>query len=59
MYPTKTLFSSKTFWLAIIQALIAAIAIFQGSYPGIGQLLILKSMLDIALRFITTSAIAI
>ena len=53
----KSLYTSKTFWLAVIQALIAIVTVFSSSYPGVGIFLVVKSMLDIILRIETTTAI--
>lgn len=56
---SKSLFSSKTFWVAFIQAAIAVIVIFQGAYPQVGALLILKSALDVGLRIYTSKPITV
>lgn len=55
----KSLFSSKTFWLASLQGLIAIVVIFQGAYPAMGALMILKSVLDISLRIATTQPVTV
>lgn len=39
------------------QAVIAVVIVFQGYYPDAGWLLMAKSMLDIALRMMTTKPI--
>ncbi len=57
MEKTKALVTSKTFILAVIQALIAMIVVFDTQYPGVGALIMAKSVLDIVLRMMTTSAI--
>ena len=53
----KSLLQSKTFWLAVIQALIGIVAVFATTYPSIGGLLVAKSVLDIVLRMVTTTEI--
>ena len=54
----KTLLESKTFWVACTQALVGIITIFSTSYPGIGGLLVAKSIADIILRIVTTTSIS-
>lgn len=55
---TKSLFASKTFWLAVLQALLGVFVVFGTAYPMIGWLAIGKSVVDMALRYITTTPIA-
>jgi hypothetical protein len=55
----KSIFKSKTFWIATLQALLGAIVVFSSSYPDVGTLLILKSIADISLRFLTTQPVGI
>ncbi len=50
----KSIFSSRTFWLAVAQAITGAVVIFSTQYPDVGGLIIAKSALDIVLRFLTT-----
>ncbi len=57
MIEAKSLFGSKVFWIAMAQAVIAVVIVFQGYYPDAGWLLMAKSMLDIALRMMTTKPI--
>lgn len=50
---TKALIESKTFWIAVAQAILGVIAVFQSAYPelqGVGAIAILKSLLDVFLR---------
>ncbi len=54
----KALVSSRTFQVALVQAIIAVVVIFSTAYPGVGWLLAAKSVLDIVLRLITTDPIA-
>ena len=57
MDSAKALVTSKTFLLAILQAAIAVIIVFETSYPGAGWLLGVKSILDIVLRIYTVQPI--
>ncbi len=53
---TKTLLSSKVFWVAVIQAVIGVIAVFTTTYPElqvIGGVAVVKSILDVLLRLAT------
>lgn len=58
MIQAKSLFQSKTFWVAVIQAVIAVIVVFSTNYPSIGWFLAAKSILDVVLRLATTQPIA-
>lgn len=53
----KNWYTSKTIWIAIIQAAASVVLAFQGVYPEISALLVVKSALDIALRLITSELI--
>jgi hypothetical protein len=56
----KSWYSSKTIWLAVIQAvlgILAAIRVENPSLFDVGVFLILKSVLDIGLRLLTTCEI--
>ncbi len=53
----KSILQSRTFWLAVTQALIGIVAVFATTYPDIGTLLVLKSLLDVILRYETTTEI--
>ena len=53
----KSLYTSRTFWLAVTQAIVGTIAVFATSYPGVGTIIVLKSLFDIVLRVETTAAI--
>ena len=56
----KSLFKSKTFWLACTQAAIGIVVIFTTQYPElqtVGGIAILKSVLDMVLRIVTTEAV--
>lgn len=61
MTQVKPLIKSKQFWLALIQAVLAIIAIFGATYPAIetvGWIGLLKSGLDMYLRYNTTTQIS-
>lgn len=53
----KSIFKSKTFWIAVIQAVIGIVVVFSDAYPAIGGLLIAKSVLDVILRTVTTTRV--
>lgn len=57
MQNAKSLLGSKTFWLAVLQALLGVIVIFNSTYPAVGWLVMAKSALDVVLRLYTDSAI--
>lgn len=52
----KSIFYSKTFWMAVIQGVIGVVAAIELQNP-MPALLIIKSILDIALRFATAEPI--
>jgi hypothetical protein len=57
---TKSILQSKTFIVAVIQAVIGVIAVFTASYPelqAIGGIAVVKSILDIVLRYITVAPV--
>jgi hypothetical protein len=53
----KSIFESKTFWIAVIQASLGALVVFDTNFPGIGWLAIAKSVLDIGLRYVTAAPV--
>ncbi len=55
----KSLFKSRTFWLAFAQAVAGAVVAFQYAYPEVGALLVAKSLVDIVLRIITTTEVKV
>jgi uncharacterized membrane protein len=55
----KSLLQSKTFWLAVIQAVIGIVVIFSSAYPAVGGLIVTKSILDVILRVVTNTAVTV
>ena len=55
----KSLWASKTFWVAVLQASVGVVAAFASAYPEIGTILILKSIADVLLRIATTQPVAV
>ena len=56
----KRWYQSKTIRIAIIQALIGIVTAFVSSYPelqAVGIVAVIKSFLDIALRYVTNAPI--
>ena len=50
----KSIFKSKTFWLAILQGLVGVWAVVFSAFPTLGWVAIAKTVLDIALRYVTS-----
>ena len=53
----KSILKSKTVWIAILQGLLGVIVAVGTSIPTVGWLLVAKSVLDIALRYITSDKV--
>lgn len=53
----KSIWKSKTLWLAVVQFAIGGTLVVIQGHPELGGLLILKSILDMCLRFLTTEPI--
>ena len=53
----KSLYSSKTFWLAVIQGLVGILVALMTIHPEIGGLIVLKSVADIILRIVTETKV--
>jgi len=54
----KALVTSKTFLLAVAQAVLAVIVIFSSAFPDAGWLLLAKSVVDVILRVYTSQPIS-
>jgi hypothetical protein len=55
----KSVFKSKVFWIAVIQGAIGIWAVLETSLPTVGWVVVGKSVLDILLRWITTTTITL
>lgn len=53
----KTLFSSKTFWIAVIQAVAGIVVVALTELDLVGYIATFKSVVDIVLRMITADPI--
>jgi len=56
----KSIFKSRTFWLACLQAAIGIVVIVTTQYPElqtVGEIAILKSVLDMVLRLVTAQPV--
>jgi uncharacterized membrane protein len=49
----KDWYKSKTIWIAIIQAIIGVLVVIETQYPGVGFIVLFKSVLDTFLRVAT------
>lgn len=55
----KSIFLSKVFWLAVLQALVGIAVVFSTTYPQVGELILAKSILDVILRVLTTTPVSL
>lgn len=55
--PKKKWYQSKQIWLAVLQGIAGVLIVVETQYPGVGGVVIVKSVLDVALRFLTTTSI--
>ena len=53
----KNIVKSRTFWVAVAQALAGVVVVFSTTYPEAGWLVILKSGLDIYIKLTSSSAV--
>jgi len=58
MNNVKSVFLSKTFQLAALQAVAGGLLIFAGTYPTLGWIAIAKSFVDIVLRMMTVQPVS-
>ena len=50
----KIIFTSRTFWLAVLQGILGVLVVIGTQAPELGWVVILKSIIDIGLRMLTT-----
>jgi hypothetical protein len=55
----KNILTSKTFWLAILQGILGVVVVVSTSIPGVGWLMIVKTIIDIGIRMITAQPVSI
>ncbi len=57
----KSLFTSKTFWLAVLQAVAGGLAVLHPNptVQATGALAITKSVVDVGLRILTTEPVTL
>jgi len=58
MQSVKSIFASKTFWIAVLQAIAGTFVVFGTAYPTVGWIVIAKSVVDVFIRYQTTQSIA-
>ncbi len=54
----KSIFESKVFWVAVIQAVGGVVVVALTEVDAIGYIAIVKSVVDILLRLVTTKTIS-
>ena len=57
MIASKDWYKSKTVWLAMLQFAVGGLVMLQTEYPNVGYIAMIKSILDIGLRFVTEKPI--
>lgn len=55
----KSILKSKVFWIAVIQGMIGIWAVLETSLPAVGWVAIVKSALDVILRYVTTTNVSV
>ena len=55
----KSFLSSKTIWIAILQGVAGVLIAMANVEPELGYLLVMKSMIDVTLRFLTEKPISL
>ena len=53
----KSIFQSRTVWVAVLQGVIGVVVVLATQLPELGWIAIAKSLLDFALRYVTTTAV--
>ena len=56
---TKSILLSKTVWLAILQAILGIVVAVGSQIPTVGWLMVVKSIIDVLIRVITTQPVKI
>lgn len=56
---TKAWYFSRTLWVAVIQGILGIIVALGTQVPVVGWLMVIKSILDVALRFLTSTPVAL
>lgn len=59
METKKSIFKSKVFWIAVVQGIIGVLVVMETNMPEIGWIAIVKSVLDMGMRMITTAPVAL
>ncbi|MDI6808197.1 MAG: hypothetical protein QME66_04330 [Candidatus Eisenbacteria bacterium] len=55
----KVFWTSKTFWVAVLQAVAGVLVALPADNPELGGLMILKSLLDVVMRFLTKAPVTL
>ncbi len=55
----KSIFLSKTAWVAFLMFLVGGFAVLQTSYPTLGWVIMVKAVLDIILRLLSTQPVSL
>lgn len=55
----KSILKSKVFWVAILQGIFGVVVVLESAYPAVGWVAIAKSVVDIILRGMTTTPVAV
>lgn len=55
----KSIFESKTFWVACIQGLAGIMVVLLEHYPNLGYLMIAKSFIDVIVRFLSSRPVSL
>ena len=55
----KSLFTSRTFWVAVIQAIVGIVVVSLTQLDMVGYVAIVKSIADVILRLVTTEPVTL
>lgn len=55
----KSLLSSKTFWVAMIQAVVGVLVVSLTQLDMVGYVAVVKSIADVILRLVTTEPVVL